>query len=62
MDKFICVRTKELSDELISNGARLMYEQYINGEKIYVFLNTPVVIENYSLSKEQFFTTNELFF
>lgn len=62
MDKFICVRDENLHNELLASGLKLMFEQYINGEKVYVFINEPHLVKNFSLSKEQFFTTNKLFF
>ena len=62
MERFIYVKTKEQAMLLESEGFKMLFERYVNDEKIYVFLNQPEKITKLNFEKEQLFSTNKLFF
>lgn len=58
-DKFIYTKNKQLKDELIKNGFKLLNE--ING--FFILENNPALKFNFGdIDKSQFITTNKLFF
>lgn len=58
-DKFIYTKNKQLKDELIRNGYKLLNK--IDG--FFILENNPVLKFNFgSIDKSQFILTNKLFF
>lgn len=62
VERFIYVKSKEQAEVLQSEGFKMLFERFIDGEKVYVFLNQPDKVKKLNFAKGQLFSTDKLFF